>query len=48
LALLGADAGHSGPYTEHGEEWWFDEHGRLRIIVVDRRSDSEVVTHTLT
>jgi len=38
----------SGPYTEHNEEWWFDEHRRLSIIVVDRRSDSEVVTHTLT
>ena len=37
----------SGPYTEHREEWWFDDQGRLRIIAVDRRSDSEDVTHTL-
>jgi hypothetical protein len=37
----------SGPYTEHDEEWWLDDQGRLRIIAVDRRSDSEDVTHTL-
>ena len=37
----------SGPHTEHNEEWGFDQDGRLRIIVTDRRSDSEVSTHTL-
>jgi len=38
----------SGPYTEHTEVWWLDEQGRLLITVVDRRSDSEVATRTLT
>ena len=37
----------SGPFTEHDEEWWLDDQGRLRIIAVDRRSDAEAVTHTL-
>jgi hypothetical protein len=37
----------SGPYTEHNEEWWLDDQGKLRMIVVDRRSDSEAETHTL-
>ena len=38
----------SGPYTEHTEVWWLDEQGRLLITVVDRRSDSELATRTLT
>lgn len=37
----------SGPYTEHTEVWWLDDHGRLRITVVDRWSGSEVQTRTL-
>ena len=35
-------------YTEHNEVWWLDEQGRLLITVVDRRSDSESATRTLT
>lgn len=38
----------SGPYTEHTEVWWLDEQGRLLITVVNRRSDSDVETRTLT
>jgi hypothetical protein len=35
-------------YTEQNEVWWLDEQGRLLITVVDRRSDSEPATRTLT
>jgi hypothetical protein len=38
----------SGPYTERSEVWRLDEQSRLLITVVDRRSDSEVATRTLT
>jgi hypothetical protein len=38
----------SGPYIEHSEVWWLDERGRLLITVVDRRSESEIATRTLT
>jgi len=37
-----------GPHTEYTEVWWLDEQGRLLITVVNRRSDSEVETRTLT
>jgi hypothetical protein len=35
-------------YTEHDEVWWLDEQGKLLITVVDRRSDSDAATRTLT
>jgi hypothetical protein len=35
-------------YTEHNEVWWLDAQGRRLITVVDRRSDSESATRTLT
>jgi hypothetical protein len=38
----------AGPYAEHTEVWRVDEQGRLAITVVDRRSDAEVATRTLT
>ena len=38
----------AGQYAEHTEVWRLDEQGRLTITVVDRRSDAEVATRTLT
>ena len=38
----------SGSYTEHSEVWWLDDEDRLLISVVDRRSEPEVPTRTLT
>jgi hypothetical protein len=38
----------SGPYTEHAEAWRLDDQGKLVMTVVDRRSDSDVATRTLT
>jgi hypothetical protein len=38
----------SGPQVEHSEEWWLDEQDKLHIVVLDRRSDADVVSHTLT
>ena len=35
-------------YTEHEEVWWLDELGNLLITVVERRSDSDAETRTLT